>query len=60
MLLMFFKQGALVLAKLAVGVLIMVFSFVLRKMAIDGGIVLTAAGEKGKNILNKPLNLLQA
>ena len=33
MLLMFFKQGALLLAKLAVGVLIMVFLFILSKMA---------------------------
>ena len=47
-------------AKLVVGVLVMVFLFILWKAVIDGGIVFTSAGEKGKNIFNKQLNLLQA
>ena len=56
----FQARSSLFLAKLVVGDLVMVFLFILWKAVIDGGIVFTAAGEKGKNILNKQLNLLQA
>ena len=56
----FQARSSLFLAKLVVGVLVMVFLFILWKAVIDGGIVFTAAGEKGKNIFNKQLNLLQA
>ena len=56
----FQARSSLFLAKLVVGDLVMVFLFILWKAVIDGGIVFTAAGEKGKNILNKQLNILQA
>ena len=56
----FQARSSLFLAKLVVGVLVMVFLFILWKAVIDGGIVFTAAGEKGKNILKKQLNILQA
>ena len=56
----FQARSSLFLAKLVVGVLVMVFLFILWKAVINGGIVFTAAGEKGKNISNKQLNILQA
>ena len=56
----FQARSSLFLAKLVVGDLVMVFLFILWKAVIEGGIVFTAAGGKGKNILNKQLNILQA